>query len=203
LEKLIAQYRGAVVIDIGTGDGLYVYRSARVHPGKFFIGIDANARPLEKISEKIYRKSSKGGLANVLFVQSAVEDLPPELDGVANEVHVNFPWGSLLGAVVGGNTASLTRLRRICSAGAMMEVFSAIDPERDATEIKRLNLPALTLDYIDEDLASRYREAGFEIIRRELLADSAVSPFESSWSKRLSTNLKRKVIRIMAQAVEA
>ena len=29
-----------VVIDIGTGDGLFVYESARANPNKFYIGID-------------------------------------------------------------------------------------------------------------------------------------------------------------------
>ena len=28
----------------------------------------------------------------MLFIQSAVEDLPAELNGVADEVHVHFPW---------------------------------------------------------------------------------------------------------------
>ena len=86
------------MIDIGTGDGFFVSECARQNPRKFYIGIDANTRPLEKISEKIHRKPSKGGLPNVLFLQAAVEDLPSELDGVADEVHVHFPWGSLLGA---------------------------------------------------------------------------------------------------------
>ncbi|HEX3254127.1 MAG TPA: hypothetical protein VHS05_32120 [Pyrinomonadaceae bacterium] len=45
-----------VIIDIGTGDGRFVYQSARRNPRKFYIGIDPNAGPLEKISEKIHRK---------------------------------------------------------------------------------------------------------------------------------------------------
>ena len=48
-----------VIIDIGTGDGRFVYQSARRNPRKFYIGIDPNVRPLEKISEKIYRKPAK------------------------------------------------------------------------------------------------------------------------------------------------
>ena len=72
-----------MVIDIGTGDGLFVYQSARQNPKKFYIGVDANPRALEKVSEKVHRKPAKGGLANVLFLQAAVEDLPTELDGVA------------------------------------------------------------------------------------------------------------------------
>ena len=136
----------------------------------------------------------------MFYVQSAVEDLPLELSGVAAEIHINFPWGSLLGAVAGANAVGLAGLRRICLPGAMMEVLTGIDPERDATEIKRLGLPALTLDYIDQELSSRYRDAGFEIIQRELLAGSTLSQFKSSWSKRLKSSANRRVIRIRAQA---
>ncbi len=88
-----------IVLDIGTGDGRFVYRCARQNPKKFYIGIDATPRPLEKVSEKIHRKPSKGGLSNLLFIQAAVEDLPPELDGVADEIHIHLPWGSLLRTV--------------------------------------------------------------------------------------------------------
>ena len=56
-----------VVIDIGTGDGLFVYECARANPNKFYIGIDANPRPLEKVSEKIHRNPAKRGLPNVLL----------------------------------------------------------------------------------------------------------------------------------------
>ena len=104
-----------VIIDIGTGDGLCVSQSARQNPKKFYIGIDPNRSPLEKISEKIHRKPAKGGAPNVLFIQSAIEDLPDELNGVANEVHVHFPWGSLLRAVATGDVALLQNLRRICA----------------------------------------------------------------------------------------
>ena len=64
-----------VIVDIGTGDGRFVYQSARENPNKFYIGIEPNVRPLEKISEKIHRKPDKGGAPNVLFIQAAVEDL--------------------------------------------------------------------------------------------------------------------------------
>ena len=83
------------MIDIGTGDGLFVYECARANPNKFYIGIDPNPRPLEKVSKKIHRNPAKGGLPNVLFLQAAIEDLPSELDEVADELHIHFPWGSL------------------------------------------------------------------------------------------------------------
>src|ERR1044071_2949585 len=109
-------------IEIGTRGRGFVYQSARRNPKKFYIGIDPNVRPLEKISEKIYRKPAKGGVPNALFIQAAIEDLPAELDGVADELHVHFPWGSLLRAVATGDVAVLQNLRRICAPGALLEV---------------------------------------------------------------------------------
>jgi len=134
-----------IVIDIGTGDGLFVYQSARENPQKFFIGIDANTRPLEKLSEKVHRNPKKGGLPNLLFLQAAVEDLPEELNGVADEVHVHFPWGSLLRAVYAGDRQVLQNIRRICSRGAALEIVIGLDPERDRTEIERLGLTHLSI----------------------------------------------------------
>lgn len=186
---------------MGTGDGLFVYRFARSNPQKFFIGIDANSRPLEKISDKIYRKPAKGGLMNALFVQSAVEDLPSELKGIASEVYVNFPWGSLLSAVAGGDRSALINVRLICSSGALLKVTFGLDPERDRTEIKRLDLPILSSDYTDSTLAEHYRKAGFEIIVRETLKNSDWSKLETTWAKRLKENRHRSVVRILARAI--
>ncbi len=190
-----------IIVDIGTGDGRFVYQSARQHPNKFYIGIDPNVRPLEKISEKIYRKPSKGGAANVLFVQSAVEDLPAELDGVADEVHVHFPWGSLLRAVATGDIGVLRNVRRICSAGALLEVVLGLDPSRDRSEIERLGLPPFTLDYIDNQLISEYKSAGFEIFERGTLPAEQWPEFNTSWAKRLQGNEQRSITYLIARAI--
>jgi len=162
-----------IVIDIGTGDGLFVYQRARQNPRKFYIGVDANPRSLEKVSEKIHRRSAKGGLPNVLFLQAAVEDLPPELDGIADEVHVHFPWGSLLRAVAVGDDEVLRSIRRLCSSEALLEVVIGLDSERDRSEIERLGLGCVSLEQIDSVLSSKYRSAGFEILERGTASPSA------------------------------
>jgi 16S rRNA (adenine(1408)-N(1))-methyltransferase len=189
-----------VVIDIGTGDGLFVYQSARLNPRKFYIGVDASARPLEKISEKIHRRPQRGGLPNAMFVQAAVESLPEELNGVADEVHIHFPWGSLLGAVACGNGAVLASLRRICAPGALMEIVIGLDPERDRTEMLRLGLEPLSVEYIDSVLVPRYREAGFDVIDRGVLSRDQWTCLESSWARRLSISSGRAVTYLAARA---
>ena len=190
-----------VIIDIGTGDGRFVYQSARQNPNKLYIGIDPNARPLEKISEKIHRKPAKGGAPNVLFVQASVEDLPTELNGVADEVHVHFPWGSLLRAVATGDVAMLQNLRRICSPGALLEVVIGLDPARDQTEIDRLGLTSLSLEFIDKQLVPNYGAAGFEVIERGVLAASEWPEFNTSWAKRLQGNESRAITYLIARAI--
>jgi 16S rRNA (adenine(1408)-N(1))-methyltransferase len=180
-----------VIIDIGTGDGRFVYQSARRNPNKFYIGIDPNTRPLEKISEKIHRKPAKGGAPNVLFIQSAIEDLPEELNGVANEVHVHFPWGSLLRAVATGDVEVMRNLRRVCAEGALLEVVIAIDPVKDKTEIERLGIKP---EFVDDVLVENYRAAGFEIVERGMHTSQSV---DTSWAKRLQRPLTYLVARAL------
>jgi 16S rRNA (adenine(1408)-N(1))-methyltransferase len=191
-----------VVIDVGTGDGLFVYECARRNPNKFYIGIDANPRPLEKVSEKIHRKPAKGGLPNVLFLQAAMEDLPSELDGVADEVHVHFPWGSLLRAVAAGDGAVLRNLRRVCSPGALLEVVIGLDPDRDRSEIERLGLRPISTAYVDSVLAPNYRDVGFEIVERGVIPASEWPRLQTSWAKRLRGNTSRPLVYIIARAGE-
>lgn len=190
-----------IVVDIGTGDGRFVYQSARQNPKKFYIGIDPNVRPLEKISQKIYRKPAKGGAPNVLFIQAAVEDLPAELNGVADELHVHFPWGSLLRAVAAGDVDVLQNLRRICAPDALLEVVLGLDPARDQSEMERLELTPLSLEFIDQQLATRYLTAGFEISERGIIPAKQWPEFNTSWAKRLHQNDQRPITFLIARAV--
>lgn len=183
-----------IVIDIGTGDGRFVSTEARRNPRKFYIGIDANVKPLAKVSMKATRKPAKGGLPNVLFIQAAVEDLPDELDGVADEVHIHFPWGSLLRAVAAGDEAVLQSLRRICAADCLIEIIIGVDDERDRSELERLGLPPLTAEHLAGTLLPRYEAAGFLTLESGLLEQADWSGIETSWAKRLGGNADRRVI---------
>jgi 16S rRNA (adenine(1408)-N(1))-methyltransferase len=191
---------GGIVIDIGTGDGRFVYQSARRNPERFYIGIDPSPRPLAKVSEKIHRRPEKGGLVNVLFIQAAVEDLPSELDGVADEVHVHFPWGSLLRAVAVGEEAALASIRRICAPGALLEVVIALDAERDRSEIGRLGLSPLTSRHLESVLVPQYRAAGFEVTEAATLPYSAWLRLTTSWAERLRGRAGRSITYLIARA---
>lgn len=190
-----------VVMDIGTGDGRFAYRTARENPNRFFIGIDANAKPLEKISMKATRKIQKGGAPNLLFVQAAIEDLPEEFDSAADEVHIHFPWGSLLQTVLAGEATVLQSLRRVCAPEALLEIIVGIDPERDRSEIERLGLADLSSEYLANSLIPKYESAGFEMIESGLLDSHEWARLETSWARKLRGNEGRRVIFLIFRAV--
>lgn len=190
---LIEDQKG-IVVDIGTGDGRFVYQSARQNPHRFYLGIDAAANSLEKVSEKIHRKPAKGGLKNALFIQAAVEALPEELNGVADEVHIHFPWGSLLKGVATGDETILKNMRRICAPDAVLEVIIGVDQERDATELQRLGISDLSESFIATTLRQRYQEYGFEIDEFGSFAAGKWPDICTSWAQRLRTNDKRSLI---------
>jgi 16S rRNA (adenine(1408)-N(1))-methyltransferase len=202
-ESLSLHTGEGVVIDIGTGDGRFVSAAARANPNKFYIGIDANAKPLEKISMKATRKPAKGGLANVLFVQAAVENLPEELNAAADEIHIHFPWGSLLRAVLAGDENALRALRRVSAPECVVEIIIGIDAERDKSEIERLALPEISSDYLENVLIPRYEAAGFAALESGTLNASEWSKLETSWARKLQGGSNRKVTYLIFQASQA
>lgn len=199
-ESLSSHTGEGVVIDIGTGDGRFVSASARANPNKFYIGIDANVKPLEKISMKATRKPSKGGLPNALFVQAAIEDLPEELNETADEIHIHFPWGSLLRAVASGDEEILKSLRRISAPECLLEIVIGIDEERDRSEVERLALPDLSPEYLERVLIPKYEAANFKVLESGILNPSEWSRLETSWARKLQSGSNRKVTYLVFQA---
>jgi 16S rRNA (adenine(1408)-N(1))-methyltransferase len=189
-----------VIVDIGTGDGRFVYESARKNPEKFFIGIDPNTKPLEKISMKATRKPAKGGVANALFIRAATEALPHELDNTADEIHIHFPWGSLLRAVATGDEQILRGLHRISAPGGLLEVVIGFNPERDRSEIERLGVADFSVAYARTTLASRYEQVGLQMKEVGRLEKDEWTRLHTAWARRLSSNVARQVVYFIAEA---
>ena len=194
---MIAPYReSGIVLDIGTGDGRFVSASAKADPKRFFIGIDANAKPLEKLSTKVTRKPAKGGLPNAMFVQAAVECLPEEFVGIADEIHINFPWGSLLGSVATGDRTVLLSLRSVLKPKATLKIAVGIDPNRDQTELERLGIPKLDLVHFESSISAVYLEAGLHMTEFRELEAREWARIETSWARKLGGNESRRVFRL-------
>ena len=153
---------------------------------------------MAKISEKIYRRTGKGGAPNVVFLQAAVEELPDELTGIADEVHIQFPWGSLLKAVATGDELVLKNLRRLCRGKAQLNIIIGLDASRDQSELRRLGLPELSAEYLARMLIPAYKANGFGIVDHAVLASFEWPQIESSWAIKLRRNPARVLIYLRA-----
>ena len=188
-----------VAVDLGTGDGRFVYELARAHPEWFCIGIDPARENLEEYSRRVLRKPEKGGLGNVLYVIASAEKLPSEIKGLADQIHINFPWGSLLEAVI---LADPQVLRSIADAlrphgGLHMLINTSIF--RTPIPIRVRELPELTLEYVDNVLVPAYGEAGITIVERSPLSEQEMREARTTWGKRLAIGRSPSTFYIKAE----
>lgn len=189
-----------VLIDIGTGDGRFVYRWAGAHPETFCIGIDAVGERMREVSHRASRKPARGGRPNAIFVVASAEALPEELSGLADALSINFPWGSLLSALVLPEPQVLAALRRLARPGAELIALLNQSVFDDRPYAERIGLPALTDERIEETLRPAYRAAGFEIRGSQLLDDGAV-PHQTSWGQHLMLASGRRTRLLSAEAL--
>lgn len=168
-----------IIVDIGAGDGKFVHKLAKENPDRFIIGIDPAHKPLEKISLQLDKKFEKGGVKNAFFVLANVEDLPHELDGLVNQVFINFPWGSLLKAIVLVDEKIWQNIKRICQPGGIIDLIFSYHP-------KDSDLPEIDLDYIKNNMLPKLEGFGFEKQELRQLEASELKDYPSSWAKKLA-----------------
>jgi 16S rRNA (adenine(1408)-N(1))-methyltransferase len=185
-----------VAVDVGAGDGRFVYRLAREHPEWFCLAVDADAGAMRDASFRAGRKPARGGVSNARFIRAGLEQMPGALAGLADEVYVLFPWGSLLRGVVIPDRDALRKIARLGRPGARFHL--------------RINASALRADKTlairgprapgGEDatrrLAEAYAQAGMRITH--LAWDRA--DVRTSWAGRLGAGKPVETLSIEAES---
>ncbi|HEX2273492.1 MAG TPA: hypothetical protein VHG90_06445 [Acidimicrobiales bacterium] len=147
------------------------------------VGLDTNAAALYDG----FRRAHKAKLRNALFVVASAESLPDELSGCADEVRIQFPWGSLLAAVLGAAPAVLGGVAELLRPGGRLHVLVSV-VARDGVE------GGERLDHRRAgEVARRIAGAGaglvLELCREATPEDVAAS--HSTWGKRLGAGRSR------------
>jgi 16S rRNA (adenine(1408)-N(1))-methyltransferase len=176
------------VVDLGTGDGRAVLRAARRDPRTLVIGIDADAASMRRASRAAARPIRTGGLPNALFVVAAVESVPDDLEAMADEVRVAFPWGSLLRGVLGRDDQALGGIARVAKPGAEVRALVSLT-ERDGLAMSTDPDPAV------------HRARGLRVVEVRPAGLDEIAAAESSWAKRLRAGVDRPVTLIRALRV--
>ncbi|MBD3231143.1 methyltransferase domain-containing protein [Candidatus Dependentiae bacterium] len=172
-----------VIVDIGTGDGKFVYELAKRYPQRLFIGIDPDHKSLEKNSAKIYKKPAKGGLTNVFYILANVENLPQELNNLANQIFIILPWSSLLHAIIKVEPKIFQSIKRIAKKGAFVDLIIGYDKKIDT---KKIDLAGLDENYIQDFIKPKLKKLGFKIQKFQNINKNQLFQIPSSWAKKLT-----------------
>ena len=196
-ESLASEYED-VVIDLGTGDGRFVLRTARERPQSLVIGIDPVKDAMADVARRASAKQARGGVPNALFLVASAEALPAALSSRASLLCVNYPWGSLLRTLVqpdpDGMRTVVGLLRR---GGRLVALLNAsVTDDRDYRE--RLGLPPLEDAHVDERLVPGWRESGLEGVIWHRLAPDEEPRHHTTWGRRLVRGSNRSTIVVEA-----
>jgi 16S rRNA (adenine(1408)-N(1))-methyltransferase len=155
-------------VDLGAGDGRFVIHLARTLPRWFVVGVDACREPLRTCSRKAE--------PNSLFAIANAGALPPELNGRAHRVSINFPWGSLLHGLIEGDAGLFTGLQRISKPDSLLEI------RLNGGAIKEAGI---TAEAVTERVGAVLTLAGWDCAPPIVLKANQLRALPSSWARKL------------------
>jgi 16S rRNA (adenine(1408)-N(1))-methyltransferase len=187
-----------VILDIGAGDGRWIYRLARSRPDWLCVAVDANPGGLRDASRKAGRKPSRGGAVNAWFLRASAEALPSALAGLADEIHIHLPWGSLLRGLLDPQPAFLAGIARLGKPGAVLSVRVNRSVLDDPLTRRRLGLRGAGHEITESGLAGPYAAAGIDLKAVRLMRGETVT----TWGRRLGGGRLPEVLAIDGRVEE-
>ncbi len=168
LNERLAGYE-RIILDLGTGDGKFVFHLAGSFPRHFIIGVDSCRENLHE--------HSRAKLPNLLFVIASAQNLPTELNGLISHVTINFPWGSLLESLLTGDAKLIHGLESVSNSVTSVDI--------------RLNGGALaeagtSLEAGTKQIHNNMLHAGWQVNAPTLMNAAALRSFSSTWARRLA-----------------
>jgi len=182
-----------VIIDLGTGDGRFIYNNALKNPDDLYIGIDPSEKQMKIYAKKAKRKK----LENIQFLVGSVDVLPKELKDSADELYIRFPWGSLLENVVKPTPEFIQKLQSITKVHPYLEIVFGYEKQSEPSEVRRMDLPELDENYIRKNIIPVF-EKGLSLPGSlEILDKSKLKALTSTWGKKLAFGQNRPIFRII------
>lgn len=186
-----------VHIDLGTGDGKYVYQQAKENPEHFFIGVDLHPEKMYHYSWKAARKPSKGGgVENLSFICSAVEKLPTSLTYAADKITINFPWASLLKGVVKPERSLLMNIVHLAKERADLEIVLNHSIFKDHAYCHSLDLPIIDLKYVATVIKPIYKQANIDLKEYKIIK---AAKNKTTWGQHLVHASQRELLFLSAK----
>ncbi len=181
-----------VILDIGTGDGKFVYRNAIKNKNNLYIGLD----PAEKQIQIYSKKANRRRLKNALYILGSLENLPEELYSTVDKIFVNLPWGTLLEKIVKSNEIYTKELSKILKKDGEIEIIFGYVPELEPSETERLGLPKIENESDVLKAFSTFKKI-FEVVEMKRLVKEDLDKIETTWAKKLKFGKDRFIYKIV------
>lgn len=186
-----------VHIDIGTGNGKFIYDLAVKNPCALYIGIEPTAINLYEYS----KKANKNKLNNLIYIISSIENMDDDLYGMADKVYINFPWGSLLEVIVKDMPELLNKISLLGKTGSEFHFTFAYSTIHEPIEIEKRNLPILTEEYLLTNIKEIYLKSGLLVESCINITPIEVNKFGTLWAKKLFLGKSRDVYKIISRKI--
>jgi 16S rRNA (adenine(1408)-N(1))-methyltransferase len=139
---------------------------------------------LAESSRRAARSTRRGGLPNAAFIVAGAERPPSELVGIADELTITFPWGSLLAGALGLDPAAAAGIASLVAIGGRARILVSI------VDKDQLNMAPLGA-HDAAALAERWACHGLRLDAFRPATEAEVDASGSSWARRLAAGRRR------------
>lgn len=176
-----------LIIDLGTGQGAFVYFSALDNKDNFYIGLDSCGDSMKKYAIKQY----KNKVNNLIYIIMNVQNIDSLLWNMFSEVYINLPWGSLLEGLFKEELGIIHNISKLLIDGGIIKICFSYNDKFEKIEIEKRNLPVLNDKYFNSVFRPLYYKYNIEIDDIDLISKNDI-PFESKWVKVLGESNRRE-----------
>ena len=117
-----------------------------------------------------------------MLLRAAIEALPAELVGIADEVDVLLPWGALLEGIVRARAEVVDGLATLARPEAVVNVTLNGEIWLDSTPARFEDLPVPTPEYVAAEMEPEFRRAGIDIGPARYLSASEAKAVPTTWA---------------------
>ena len=175
------------VIDLGTGQGAFIYFNALENKNCFYVGLDSCKESMKKYAIKQH----KNKIENLIYVIMNAQNIGKVMENKFSQVYVNLPWGSLLQGIFKEELGIINSISKISKSNCKINICFSYDEKFEKNEIEKRELPFLSEEYFESEFKNLYAKYGIVINNIERIVKDKLN-FTSKWMKVLTESRSRK-----------
>lgn len=175
-----------ILIDLGTGQGAFVYFNACENRNVFYIGLDSCRDSMKKYAIKQY----KNKIENLIYVVMNAQKVDDIFKNKISKVYINLPWGSLLQGIFKEELNIINSISFLLKSYGELNMCFSYDEKFEKYEIEKRGLPKLNEEYFNQVFIPMYLRYGIKINSINYISKSDIN-FRSKWMHVLSESKER------------